>query len=127
MWGLHQNDDEYEAPDEFCPQRFLLHPLGVKPDALAPDAVHGRRVSYTFGTGRRVCPGEQFAEASLLLALAKVVWAYRIVAPEPLDTSLRGGYVTGLVLVPKPFKVEFQLRDDARRELLTSEYNAIAL
>ena len=95
------------------PERYLAHPAGLK-DGV--DAARGQRPTYTFGAGRRICPGEQFAENSVLVALSKVLWTFNIIAPEPLDISVETGFHTGLVLSPNPFKVDFVVRDETKKE-----------
>lgn len=49
---------EYPDPDTFNPDRFL----GDRP-ALDPR-------TYLFGIGRRVCPGRDFAEASIFSTMS---------------------------------------------------------
>lgn len=106
------------------PERYLLHPLGLKPHITATD---GQRATYTFGAGRRVCPGEQFAHNSILVAMSKLLWAYEITASKPLDVDVETGYHTGLVLSPEPFDVDFTLRDESRRGAVTKDYEASLL
>lgn len=89
------------------PERYLANPAGLK-DGV--EAAGGRRATYTFGAGRRICPGEEFAENSILVAMAKLLWTFNVVAPEPLDTAVETGFHTGLVLSPKSFSVEFVRR-----------------
>lgn len=94
--------------------------MGLK--AGADESVDGRRVTYTFGAGRRVCPGDQFAQNSLLVVLSKLLWAFEIVALGELDTSVETGYHAGLVLGPKQFDVSFVLRNEKRREAIMEDY-----
>ena len=65
-WSIHQDPAEYERPEEFIPERFLTNKFGskgTKEDATNDDQ---RRVTYSFGAGRRVCPGQRLAENSLV-------------------------------------------------------------
>ncbi|PGH01068.1 hypothetical protein AJ79_08038 [Helicocarpus griseus UAMH5409] len=119
-WAIHQNTDDFDHPEEFRPERYLQNPVGIKPDAK--NSFERRRPTYTFGAGRRVCPGTQFAENAVAMAISKVLWAFKIVAPEPLDLSLETGFHSGLVTTPNPFKVDFVLHDEARKESVVLDH-----
>ncbi|KAG0175023.1 hypothetical protein DFQ29_007268 [Apophysomyces sp. BC1021] len=60
----------YPNPEVFNPDRFY------KPENPV------QREHWTFGAGRRLCPGNQFAEKSLLLTTARVLWAFDLVHPR---------------------------------------------
>lgn len=61
------HDERYfDRPEEFLPERFLKHPLGIKEDIEDDPA---RRANLLFGGGRRVCPGIAFAKTSLVRPL----------------------------------------------------------
>ncbi|KAI9154882.1 Cytochrome P450 monooxygenase patI [Paramyrothecium foliicola] len=121
VWSIQHNPDDYEEPEKFRPERFLQHPMGLKPDIKYTE---GRRATYAFGDGRRVCPGDQFALKGILLTASKLSWAYEIIALEPLDLSVMTGYNTGFVLSPKPFKVDFRLRDETKKAQIINDYEA---
>lgn len=55
----------FERPDDFWPERFILHPLGVKPDVKDDPE---RRPNLLFGGGRRVCPGITFVKYTMVRA-----------------------------------------------------------
>lgn len=66
-WVLHRHKRLWREPDAFTPERFL-------PGAPAID-----RFAYLpFGVGPRVCIGAHFALTEAVLALAKIVGAFRI-------------------------------------------------
>lgn len=66
-WLLHRHEKLWDAPNEFRPSRFL-------PGATPPD-----RFTYLpFGVGPRVCIGAQFALTEAVLALAKIVAAFKV-------------------------------------------------
>jgi cytochrome P450 len=121
VWALSHRPEDFNDPEKFIPERFIDHPLGLSPGA--PDK-EGRRATYGFGAGHRICPGEHFAQKSALLAMAKMLWAYEIVPAGKLDVSVDGGFISGLVLSPKPFDVEFRLRDKAKGEAVVQDYEA---
>lgn len=119
-WSIHRREAEYERPHDFVPERFLRHPYGLRPAPAADSAPElekdGRRALYTFGSGRRLCPGEQFAFTAVLLAVAKIIWAYEILPPPGgVDVSIETGFVDGTVTQPVNPEVRFRYRD-AKRE-----------
>lgn len=65
-WSIHRDKDEYDRPDDFVPERFLRNKFGTRSDDQADMSGDHRRVTYAFGAGRRVCPGQRLAENSLV-------------------------------------------------------------
>lgn len=63
-WSIHREQEEYSAGDDFLPERFLKSNFGS--EANEEEANDHRRATYSFGAGRRVCPGQQLAENSLV-------------------------------------------------------------
>jgi cytochrome P450 len=63
-WAIHMDENEYESPEKFIPERFLGNKFGCKTGGDVSD--DHRRVTYAFGAGRRVCPGQRLAENSLV-------------------------------------------------------------
>lgn len=68
-WSIHQDDSEYDSPQEFVPERFLHDKFGRKQSRASAAGDDNRRVTYSFGAGRRVCPGQRLAENSLVSLL----------------------------------------------------------
>lgn len=77
--GFMFHDERYfDRPFEFLPERFLLHPLGVKPDVADDPA---RRADLLFGGGRRVCPGTLMARSNLV---CRYMSFYNVCDPDML-------------------------------------------
>jgi cytochrome P450 len=71
-WLLHRHEKLWDQPNAFIPKRFM----STEP----PD-----RFAYLpFGAGPRVCIGAPFAQAESVLALARLVGAFRV---ELADTA----------------------------------------
>lgn len=68
-WAIHRNPREYPEPDAFKPERFSTSEGPQYPNKKGHNA---------FGWGRRVCSGQQLAEAGLLLSFARLLWAFDI-------------------------------------------------
>ncbi|KAG0187334.1 hypothetical protein DFQ28_006502 [Apophysomyces sp. BC1034] len=73
IYGCNRDPAVYSDPDTFNPDRFY------NPD------VQIQRAHWTFGAGRRLCPGNQFAEKSLYLMTARLLWAFNLT--NPLDAN----------------------------------------
>lgn len=71
-WLLHRHEKLWDQPNAFIPKRFM--------STEAPD-----RFAYLpFGAGPRVCIGAPFAQAESVLALARLIGAFRV---ELADTA----------------------------------------
>lgn len=99
------------------PERFVKHPYGLRRGGDGPATEEdleksGRRALYCFGSGRRQCPGEQFAFTTVMLAASKVVWAFDVLPPPGgVDVSIETGYKDDIVAEPEDPTVIFKFRD----------------
>ncbi|CAL9134670.1 unnamed protein product [Musa acuminata var. zebrina] len=105
-WAISRDPSNWEAPDEFKPERFM--------GDGAMDFKGNDFEFIPFGAGRRICPGMGFANASLELALATLVYHFDWELPggmtgEDLDMSEAFGVVLQrkqrLHLVAKPWSI----------------------
>ncbi|PYH92658.1 cytochrome P450 [Aspergillus ellipticus CBS 707.79] len=96
--------------NEFKPERWLE----------SPDLP-----SYSFGLGRRFCPGKHLAQGTLFITISRLLWAYNI------THASRGGHkvevdpwvmVQGLAAPPLPFEAAFRVRSKRHREIIQSEW-----
>ncbi len=65
-WLLHRHEKLWRDPNAFMPRRFMT---GTPPDRFA---------YLPFGVGARVCIGAHFALVEAVLALAKIIGAFRV-------------------------------------------------
>jgi cytochrome P450 len=72
---LKRDQDRYLDPDAFEPKRFLGDTLDASASALQADYQERDHVHYGFG--RRLCQGIFVAEASLFIAISRILWAFR--------------------------------------------------
>ncbi|KAI0740350.1 cytochrome P450 98A3 [Earliella scabrosa] len=71
VWAISRDPETYPDPEDFVPERFL--------DADGQLDVNGKDpADFIFGFGRRICPGRHFAESSLFLICASLLWAFDI-------------------------------------------------
>ncbi|KAL0567928.1 hypothetical protein V5O48_014070 [Marasmius crinis-equi] len=109
VWGMMHDEDVYPDPDVFDPDRF--------------SGLHGRKIeddprNIVFGFGRRVCPGQHVAEASIWIQMALMLACFdiekavdeqgRVVEPEIAFTTGQITYVKPFPykIVPRPAGVE---------------------
>ncbi|THH28972.1 hypothetical protein EUX98_g5215 [Antrodiella citrinella] len=62
-WGMARDENMYPDPESFCPERFL--------DLTNEDIADPRL--YVFGFGRRLCPGNDFADSCIYMVLANII------------------------------------------------------
>ncbi|MDE5444547.1 cytochrome P450 [Bradyrhizobium sp. CSA207] len=80
-WLLHRHEKLWDQPNAFVPKRFM--------STEAPD-----RFAYLpFGAGPRVCVGAPFAQAESVLALARLIGAFRVELADT-DPVIPHGVVT---------------------------------
>ncbi|KAH7092976.1 cytochrome P450 [Paraphoma chrysanthemicola] len=113
-WTIHRDPARYANPTVFNADRFLGDTSSSAESATSIDV--SRRDHFGFGAGRRICPGMNVADRSLLLGIARIFWAFEVkpkigddgVAKMPVQDD----FVPGFVAIPKPFDV----REIVRRE-----------
>ncbi|EMD62766.1 hypothetical protein COCSADRAFT_27267 [Bipolaris sorokiniana ND90Pr] len=112
-WTMHHDPARWSNPLEFN----VIHPCSRKnimPDRYLNDGLSSiesarlanprMRDHWTFGVGRRICPGILVAQREIWLAVAKMLWAFDMaeVPGEPIDLS-KYNDVSGRS--PIPFKI----------------------
>jgi cytochrome P450 len=86
---IHHSDEYYPEARKFIPERFLASM------EKNPWAVQGARRAqhYAFGVGRRECPGQHVANASLFIGISRLLWAFDIdLGSNPPPSNETGKY-----------------------------------
>ncbi|CAE6425809.1 O-methylsterigmatocystin oxidoreductase OS=Aspergillus parasiticus GN=ordA PE=3 SV=1 [Rhizoctonia solani AG-1 IB] len=110
IWSMTRNESVYASPETFDPDRFL--------DPESPSAP-------LFGFGRRSCPGNHYAEASLFIMFASMLAAFDI---KPKTNPITGKEeipepavkVNALVSHVSPFECSIKPRSNVHKELINS-------
>lgn len=98
IYGLHRNPNYWEAPDEFRPERMTAE----KKKAFLPNQY------LPFGSGPRLCIGQQFAITEMQIALATMIQRYTFERLDDTPVSL----IPSITLRPgDPLRFRFQRRD----------------
>ncbi|XP_077156772.1 cytochrome P450 2U1-like [Paroedura picta] len=94
LWSVHRDPRIWKNPDDFYPERFLdENGRLLKTETFIP-----------FGTGKRVCMGEQLAKMEVFLVLTSLLQHFTLVFPEDLKKpSMEGRF--GVTLAPFPFNL----------------------
>ncbi|KAI4851001.1 cytochrome P450 [Aureobasidium sp. EXF-8845] len=125
VWSIHMDSNRSPEPRRFDPERYKDDFLNCAESATQPDA--SKRDAFTFGAGRRICPGTHVAEASLFLGMARMLWAFDI---EPVIDPTTGEAILpdperltqGIMAMPEEFEVKIVPRDKSRANLVEKEW-----
>ncbi|VUC26552.1 unnamed protein product [Clonostachys rosea] len=143
-YAIHRSQRyNYTEPEEFKPTRFLGHPRLASDYAGSPDynnrdkypaiAVSKGEIAdiaplhhYSYGAGRRICPGMHLAERTQWRAIAKLLWAFDIELPTDPVTGQKivpdpENYKEGIAHGPKPFKVVFKPRSQKHIDIIRGD------
>ncbi|TFK24714.1 cytochrome P450 11B1 [Coprinopsis marcescibilis] len=80
-WSMHRNPKVFSSPESFIPERWLES--STTPDLLFQMNQH----MMAFGTGTRVCGGQNLAQIMLRIVVAVVVRNFNITAPPETNEA----------------------------------------
>lgn len=118
----------FEDSEIYNPDRYLGHPRLAMDYAGSSDYMN--RDHYTYGGGRRICPGIHLAERTQWRITARLLWAF-IIEPaldketgKPIDLDLNA-YIHGFILQPAPYKVRFTPRSEKHAEIIRQDFKNV--
>ncbi|CEF87210.1 hypothetical protein FGSG_11389 [Fusarium graminearum PH-1] len=124
VWGIHMDPERYPNPRQFNPERYLDDFQSLADAAANPDA--SKRDQFTFGAGRRICPGIHVAERSLFLGMSRILWAFNIepaldemgrpILPDPDKLT------QGFVCMAEEFPAKITPRSAEKRDLVIESW-----
>jgi hypothetical protein len=124
VWAIHMDPNRHPSPRKFDPDRYKDDYQSFSDAASNADAT--KRDQFTFGAGRRICPGIHVAERSLFLGMSRMLWAFRIepvldqqglpIIPDPDKLT------QGFVCMPEEFPAKTTPRSKARANLVIQEW-----
>lgn len=125
VWGIHMDPKRHADPRRFMPERYKDHLQGLYDSAANPDGT--KRDQFTFGAGRRICPGMHVAERSLFLGISRILSAFNI---EPAVDSSGNKILPdqekltqGFVCMPEEFPATIVPRSQAKAESIRREWD----
>ncbi|KAJ3540447.1 hypothetical protein NMY22_g4293 [Coprinellus aureogranulatus] len=125
-WAMLHDEDVYEDPFTFNPDRF------IHPETGQLDFTHARDPGHAcWGFGRRICPARYMAFDAIWLAIASLIYVFdfekakvkrRNTDGEEVEETveLTHEYVSALALMPKPFECVIKPRSQDKAELIRS-------
>ncbi|KAK5172958.1 uncharacterized protein LTR77_003080 [Saxophila tyrrhenica] len=144
VWAIHHDPKRSPDPRKFDPNRrknpmqtivrlrvLTLFDSTDKDDHLSlydsasnPDGT--KRDQFTFGAGRRICPGMHVAERSLFLGMARMLWAFDITpamdaSGQPIIPD-QDKLTQGFVCMPEEYPATITPRSKARADRVRSEW-----
>jgi len=106
VWTINNDPHRAESPRDFNPSRYLGDNLSTGESAANADP--SKRDHFTFGAGRRICPGLHVAERSVFITIARLLWAFNFSRPLDLDGNPkpidRDAVTQGFIVSPMPFE-----------------------
>jgi cytochrome P450 len=124
VWAINMDPRRHPDPRRFEPERYKHDTQSLYDSAANSDGT--KRDMFTFGAGRRICPGMHVAERSLYLGVARMLWAFDI---EPMVDAAGNEILPdqekltqGFVCMPEEFQVKITPRSQARAEVVRREW-----
>ncbi|EPS95637.1 hypothetical protein FOMPIDRAFT_1168371 [Fomitopsis schrenkii] len=109
IWAVLRDPAIYAEPEVFKPERFLSEKHERDPQG------------FVFGFGRRVCAGQQFADASIWLATTRILATFDItMARDPTtgaEVPFAPDFASGMVRHLHPFPFDIKPRTSKATEL----------
>ncbi|XP_004866511.1 steroid 17-alpha-hydroxylase/17,20 lyase isoform X1 [Heterocephalus glaber] len=105
LWALHHDEEEWDRPDQFLPERFL--------DAAGSQLVTPPSGYLPFGAGARSCIGEALARQEIFLIMAWLLQRFDLEAPDDGQLPALEG-VPKMVFLIEPFRVKLRVRQGWR-------------
>ncbi|KAI0945930.1 hypothetical protein AcV7_010042 [Taiwanofungus camphoratus] len=105
LWAMTQNEQFYSEPETFCPERFL--------DMDSETASMSDPRNVVFGFGRRICPGQQFADSSVWLVAANIIATMNICKAQDgsgAEITPMASFIPGFVSHPRDFPCDIRPR-----------------
>ncbi|KAH6985114.1 cytochrome P450 [Ilyonectria destructans] len=113
VWSVNNDPKLFPDPRRFDPSRHDAS-LSLGEAAAAADFKH--RDNWTFGAGRRICPGIHVAERTLFLAVVRLLWAFQIDkarGPDGEQIQVDRDEVTQSIAArPVPFRCSIKPRSE---------------
>ncbi|KDQ16408.1 hypothetical protein BOTBODRAFT_31081 [Botryobasidium botryosum FD-172 SS1] len=114
LWAIAHDKTIYKEPERFWPERFEGE---AGKDVLDPTL-------YSYGFGRRICPGLHFADSMLFITMASILATYDITKPrnedgQEIDPVI--SYHSGLLYHLNPFECTIKPRSPTAQALIEAE------
>jgi len=82
------------------------------------------RDHFSYGAGRRACPGVHVAERSLFINVARVLWGFNLGKKKDKDgkeVHVTARMAPGFFSVPEPFECDIKPRSERHARIMLEE------
>ncbi|EPS94406.1 hypothetical protein FOMPIDRAFT_62440 [Fomitopsis schrenkii] len=113
LWQICRDERNWDDAKQFSPERFFVK-TGANAQVLDPRDI-------VFGHGRRICPGRQFADATLFLAIASIVATLDIRKARDAEGRIitpKVSFTDSFVSYPEDFVCSITPRSSAAESLV---------
>ncbi|RDX45826.1 cytochrome P450 [Lentinus brumalis] len=119
VWACMHDPQVFPDPEVFRPERFIRD---GKLDTTVRDPFH-----FTFGFGRRICPGRYFAESSMFINISAVLHVFDIGPPvdeASVPIKVVPELTDGLIAYPQDCRCTIKPRSPAAEKLILKSVQA---
>ena len=127
VWDLHHDEAHYPNADVFDPDHYAGF-TKLAPEYLTASD-HNGRDHYSYGNGRRVCPGIHLGERNIFLGICKLLWAFEFKKAvdqngNPIETDIHPStaYSEGFIISANKFPCQIIPRSERRKETIMREF-----
>lgn len=109
----------WKDPERFDPTRYLDDPLTAAESMSQANA--DLRDHFTFGAGRRNCPGVHIAHNSLFINIARILWGFNIRKSKDANGDViepSTAAQPGFLLTPVNFACHFEPRSENHAKII---------
>ncbi|KAH7351469.1 putative cytochrome P450, partial [Pyrenochaeta sp. MPI-SDFR-AT-0127] len=117
VWAL--NNANWDNPRVFDPSRHSPDMTALENHGINPNSV--LRPHFTFGAGRRVCPGFHVAQRGLFMAISRMLWAFEFKRIDG-EKIVQDAVTDGFIVRPVDYGCIITPRSQDRVELIRREW-----
>ncbi|KAF2105792.1 putative cytochrome P450 [Lophiotrema nucula] len=127
-WTIHRDPERHPNPELFQPERYFGDDTNSFESANLPDV--SQRDHMNFGAGRRFCPGVHVADRSMLLAIARLLWAFNIKPKKDADGNdmlpKQDDFIQRFVVHPNRYECEITPRSEKKAQIIKEEWEKVS-
>jgi hypothetical protein len=118
--AIHNDPNLWPNPSAFDPSRYLNYSASAAHYMNSADA--SERDHFSYGAGRRACPGIHVAERSLFINVSRVLWGFNLRKKIGKDEKeVEAKMAPGFFSVPELFECDITPRSEQHAEVMREE------